>query len=397
LDSSIVTAIAAHVRPPGTELRTYSCVFEGFPDFDESWKVRSLTSALGLEPAAFEPEPQGALWLGLQHVKQWGLPLSGAGSLIDIAMVAEAAGDGAEVVLDGQTGDEVLGFAPYLVSDRLLRGRLLAALKLARSWPFGRPTTRQEQYWILKTHGLKGAAPYRLGRLVRKVREKPDYGPRWLRPAFRRQWAELEDKWAWKATASGPRWWRHLADVLVEAPHRELRLDYLRHRAATAGVTNESPLYDFDLINYCLRLPPELAYHSAFNRPLARESVRGLVPDDVRLNNQKANFSSFCFDLLTRADAPGIERLLTAPDAEIGAYADMQWVRNLWYRDRPRPGARSMAWGTRVWTLSAMECWLRAQADDAFVDGMLGSPDIRPPALRRVALNGTRTFSVPTS
>ena len=382
LDSSIVTALAARVRQPGSRLGTYSAVFPG-ADIDEGWKVRSLTGALGIEPGLFELEPQGSLWLGLNHLKRWGLPLTGSAALVDLAMVEAAGRDGVEVVLDGQTGDELFGFSPWLIADRLGRGRVLSDLDLARRWP-GRRTTGRDQRFILKQWGLKGIAPHRLHRLARKSRDPSRFAPSWLLPALRARYARLEDQWEWMAQGSGPRWWRYQADRLVRAPHRELRLDYLRNRAASVGVVSETPLCDFDLIDYSLRLPPQLAFDSAFNRPLARESVRGLIPDDVRLNGEKANFSRFCFDIVTGADAPGIERLITAPDAELGAFADLAQIRSLWRHERPQraPGSATTSWGTDVWRLAVAECWLRSQSDPGFADEMLACPDVLPPRVR---------------
>jgi hypothetical protein len=220
---------------------------------------------------------------------------------------------------------------------------------------------------------------------MRGRRDPDGIAPPWLLPALRARYAKLEDQWAWKAMGPGPLWWRYLADVLVRAPHRELRLDYLRNRASGAGVVSETPLYDFDLIDYCLRLPPQLAFDSAFDRPLAREAVSGLIPDDVRLNSKKADFSAFCCDMLTGADAPGIERLITAPDAELGAYADMELVRRLWKEDRRRrERGYATSWGTDMWRLVAAECWLRSQDDPGFVDEMLARPDVRPPSVHPV-------------
>jgi asparagine synthase (glutamine-hydrolysing) len=384
LDSSIVTAVATRVKRPGSSLGTYSAVFPG-ADHDEAWKVRSLTGALGIEPGLFEVEPQGSMWLNLNHLNRWGLPLTGSAALVDFAMVEAAGRDGIEVVLDGQTGDELFGFSPWLVADRLGRGRVLAALGLARRWP-GRQTNGRDQRYILKQWGLKGIAPYRLHRLARTRRDPNRFAPPWLLPAFRPRYAQLEDQWAWKACGPGPRWWRYQADRLVRAPHRELRLDYLRNRAASVGVVSETPLCDFDLIDYCLRLPPQLAFDSAYNRPLARESVRGLIPDDVRLNDEKANFSQFCFDVVTGADAPGIERLFTASDAELGAFADLEQIRRLWRHERPAraPGSATTSWGTDIWRLAVAECWLRSQSDPGFADEMLSRPDVLPPRIRRV-------------
>lgn len=383
LDSSIVTAVASRVKPPGARLRSYSAVFPG-SEHDETWKIQDLTSHIGVDPAAIHLEPQGTLRLALEHTKRWQMPLMGAGSLIDVMAVAEAAGDDAEVVLDGQTGDEVFGFSPYAVADRLSHGRLMAAMRLVNSWPMGHTPTRRQQRWILKNCGLKAAAPYRLGRFVRDRRDREPVGPPWLLPWVRRLSADADDKWAWKTGASGPRWWRYLADLLVQAPHRELRLDYLRHRASGFGVVNESPLYDFDLIDYVLKLPPKLAFDYRFTRPLAREAVRGIVPDSVRLQAQKAVFSSFCVDALTGADSAGIERLLTARDAELGAYADLERVRRLWHDERPSTAVAATSWGTAVWRLAAAEAWLRFQADPGFVDELLARSDVPAPSFTRV-------------
>jgi asparagine synthase (glutamine-hydrolysing) len=396
LDSSIVTAVGTEVKPPDSILRSYSAYFPGEPQFDESWKVERLRESLGFDARAFELAPQGALWLAIQHARRWCTPLIGAAGLLDCSMARLAGNDGIDVVLDGQTGDEVLGFAPYLMSDLLAHGRFISAWRLGRSWPLGRVPSARDVRWILKEVGLKGLMPYRLGELGRARRDRQEIGARWLRPDLRARSLELDDKWRWKAAHSGPRWWRQLADTLIEAPHRELRLDYLRHRAYDGDVANESPLYDFDLINFCLQLPPEHGFVPAHTRPLAREAVADLIPDDVRLNDQKADFSSFCFRTLTEGDAPGIERLITGDDAQIGAYADLEWVRDLWFNGRPGPGAGKSFWGTTIWRVLAAEAWLRSEADPDTLTEVLDRRDVPEPAVTPVGGSTSRTFLGPS-
>jgi asparagine synthase (glutamine-hydrolysing) len=381
LDSSIVAAFAAPACT-GKPLRAYSAVFPG-AKFDESSKIQQLTMALGIESATFTLEPRGTIRLALEHTKRWGLPLTGPGALVDMMMVAEAARAGIEVALDGQTGDEVLGLSPYLIADRLRRGRLLGAFQLAGQLPLSRTITAKAKRRIVYKFGVKGALPYRLGRFINDHRTQ-DAAPSWLLPSRHRQYAALADRWAWKAAASGPRWWRYLADVLVYAPHRELRLDYMRHRAAAVGIVNESPLYDFDVIDYCLRLPPELAFDARFTRPIAREAMRGLIPDAVRLQTQKADFAPFCAEAITGADAPGIEQLIGTGDAELGAYADMGRIRSLWQNTRSSGTGASIGLNPEVWRFAAAECWLRFQADPGFVDEMLDRSDIVAPVAHAV-------------
>ena len=383
LDSSVVTAIAAKARAPRAELRTYSAVFPG-EEYDESWKIRQVKERLGITAVAMAIAPQGTLWLALQYTKSWRLPLIAVGSLIDIAATAAAAQDGADVVLDGQTGDELFGLSPYLLADRVRRGRLLAAIALADRWPLGRRPSVRNKIWLVKELGLKGAAPHRLGRFVQARRDRSELGPPWLAPPLRRRFATREDRWAWKLNATGPMWWRFLSDVLVDAPHRELRLEYLRQRAASEGILSEPPLYDVDLIEYCLRLPPELAFDRRHDRPIVREAMRDMLPEKVRLQTRKADFTGFCERAMVTADAPGISRLLTASDALIGEYVDLHWVRHNW--GRITAGHRDPQWLTALWRLTAGEVWLRSEADVDFVDTELAQPDLLRPSVQRVSL-----------
>jgi asparagine synthase (glutamine-hydrolysing) len=367
LDSSIVAAAAHATKNPSGRLHTYSAIFPGAP-YDESGKIRELTSALGIEGRTFEIAPQGVFWQALRYLRTWQVPLAGIGAIVDLAAAERAGADEVSVMLDGQTGDEVLGFAQYLIADRLRRGRLLGALRLIEHWP-GRPPARLHQkLWLLREVGLKGALPHRLGQAVRDRRAQEGDGPGWLLPHLRAQESALEDRWAWKRRGSGPLWWRHLADLQVYGPHR---------------VAGASPLYDPDLIQYTLSIPPELQFDPRVDRPMARDAARGLLPDGVRLQRQKADFTPFCLAAVTGADANGLEQVLTAPDAEIGAYVDLEWVRRHWAALR-----RSSPDGPRelgvLWHLASAEAWLRVQSDPAWVDETLADS-----AIPRVAVSDT--------
>ncbi|HWD76082.1 MAG TPA: asparagine synthase-related protein, partial [Solirubrobacteraceae bacterium] len=371
LDSSIVAAAAHAGKDAASRLHTYSAIFPGAP-YDETAKIRELTSSLGVDARMFEIAPRGMVWQALEYLRAWQVPLAGMGAIVDLAAAERAAADDVSVMLDGQTGDEVLGFAPYLVADRLRRGRLLAALRLIEHWP-GRPPARLHQrLWLLREIGVKGALPHRLGQAVRDRRAEEGDGPGWLLPHLRVQESGLEDRWAWKLRGSGPLWWRHLADLQVYGPHREPRLEYLRHRAAAVGVAGVSPLYDPDLIQYTLSIPPELQFDPRVDRPLARDAARGLLPDSVRLQRQKADFTPFCQAAITGADADGMERVLTAPDAEIGAYVDLEWVHRHW-ADLRRSAANGLASLGVLWHLASAEAWLRVQSDPAWVDEVLAA------------------------
>jgi asparagine synthase (glutamine-hydrolysing) len=378
VDSSVVTATAAEARAPSIDVRAYSAAFPGAL-YDELDKIRALRDALGIDGQVLRPAPVGALSLALDHLQEWGLPLIAPGAVVDISVTDMAAGDGAGIVLDGQTGDEVLGFAPFLLADRLARGRLLAAWHLLRSWPTSRPTSLRHRLNLARTFGIKGAAPYRLGRLIRDRRDRTGHGPKWLLPARRQVFLEYEDAWAWKLRGAGPRWWRSFTDTVVWGPHRELRLEYLRHRAASVGIRWGSPLYDEGLIDFCSRLDPEIAFNAQVNRPLVREALSDLLPELVRLQTRKGNFATFVVATL-QADRPGLERLLSARDPEIAAYVDLDWLREQW-RLGPDP---SRPFWVALWRAAIGEAWLRFGADPGGLADFSDDPAILPPRAETV-------------
>ena len=116
-----------------------------------------------------------------------------------------------------------------------------------------------------------------------------------------------------EAQGSGPRWWRSFTDSVVWGPHRELRLEYLRHRAASAGCGGVAVVRR-GLIDFCSRLDPEIAFDPRVNRPLVREALSDLLPDVVRLQTRKAELLAFAVETM-QADTAGLERLLGAPGA----------------------------------------------------------------------------------
>ena len=136
-----------------------------------------------------------------------------------------------------------------------------------------------------------------------------------------------------------------------------------RHRAALAGVQVRHPLFDLDLLELVLRQPPLRSFDRHHNRPLLRMATAGMLPDAVRMRAQKARFDSLILDTLAGPDAPAVERLLCAPDAELGDYIDIAGARASLLGSAGTRARDPFAWMEHVWRLSTAECWLRAQSD----------------------------------
>lgn len=360
IDSAAVAGVAAACgRQPAS---AYSAVFPQHPQVDESRLIELLSAELGLPTFALPVLGGSVLDGAVDYLREWEVPASSPNLFFWNVLLRRAADDGVTMMLDGEGGDALFWFAPYLLADRLLHARLASAVALARRFPIADgPMPARTVLWLLRTWGLRGAFPYGLHRLRQRARGPAAFAPRWFTDASAQLRFETDPELAWKRSHA-PRWWSAQVDA-VTGVGSSLVHDAARRRNAMAGIAATHPLLDVDLIELVLSLPPELAFDPDVSRPLLRESVRGLIPEQVRLRRSKSSFDALFHASLAGLDLPAVRALLLTPDAEVNAYVQPATVRaELFEHGPPRTPGALRAWALGVWRLVTAETWLRRQA-----------------------------------
>jgi hypothetical protein len=112
--------------------------------------------------------------------------------------------------------------------------------------------------------------------------------------------------------------------------------------AAVCGVDGRRPFTDVDLWEFVLSLPAEVKFPNGRTKPLLREAMRGLLPDELIFRKDKTFFDEFH---LAKADYPALRRLLVDSrhrldcidydllgarlEAEGMRVYEIQWARNV--------------------------------------------------------------------
>jgi asparagine synthase (glutamine-hydrolysing) len=344
IDSAAVAGVSCNC--PDDERRprrSYSAVFPAHPEIDEGPLIAAVAARNGLAATAIEPEPGGLLSAAAPYIERW-QALSPTPNLSFLRpLLDRAAADGVRLLQDGEGGDAVFWYSTPLVAERLQRGRLLSAWSLAGRFPeYGVPTSWRSRVEKLRQWG-----------------RSRDFSPSpqdWL--AVSPRLLEAEDP---VPAVEGPAWWvAQVAAIL--GPGSRMAHDVTRRDAALSGLETSHPLLDVDLIEAVLSFPPELAFERRFNRPVLREAVVGLVPDEARLRPYKSNFDPVIVAGM-EADLPLVEALLLRPGAHLGAYTDREAL-SAHVSSPPQPLGARRAWAMSLWFLATMECWLRLQASE---------------------------------
>ncbi len=83
-----------------------------------------------------------------------------------------------------------------------------------------------------------------------------------------------------------------------------------RSRRRARRLRGGSPVARSALVELMLSLPPELSFDPQLDRPLARAAARGLIPERVRLSEDKPIFNRLLDDALTKTDSAELAHLL---------------------------------------------------------------------------------------
>jgi asparagine synthase (glutamine-hydrolysing) len=362
LDSSSVAAVAV-ARAPG-RVTAQAAVFPEHPAVDESDLIDELRSALELPGVTAEVRAGGLLASALESIEEWQLPLRSWGDFWALPLLRAAAADGVRVTLGGDGGDELFGARSQLAADRLRAGHPRQALALVRELPgAGDHPPRREVARIFANTALAGALPYRLHGALTRHSTARGGAPAWLRSQLAHDLRHSDDQLAWKRL-DGPRWWAETAHGLTRGVEETGVFEHQRRRAASAGLQARHPLFDLELVELCLRLPPAATFDRYRSRPVLRAAMGGMLPDSVRLRPQKALFDSLLIDCLTDGDGLLARELLSDPRSELRAYVDLPTMTNALFDTTTDGHTRSFRWMWQVWRLLSAECWLRSQSSD---------------------------------
>jgi asparagine synthase (glutamine-hydrolysing) len=358
LDSACVAAgLAADEFADGRAL-AIAGTFSAYPEADERELIEATArhTHLPLELIAFDAD-SSMLAPALAHIARWRLPPTTSNLFLWQPVMARARELGVDLMLDGEGGDELFGLAPYLIADMLRAGRLHTAWSLTGAIPgVGLHPDRRIRRRALRRYGLSPLVPIAVQR--RRESRRAASSPSIVPPADAQALVELRVAGR-ENRRDGPLWWRLQAESLIDT-HDLFDLGaHFRREAADEDVERRHPfLYDLQLTEVALRLPPRAQFDPVRDRLLLREGLKGLIPEAVRTRHVKSHFTALVLAGI-RADESGLIEPLRRPDAPVRAYVAQEALDS---KIGVAPDERSMLGAGAMWRVAIANRWLLAVA-----------------------------------
>ena len=97
------------------------------------------------------------------------------------------------------------------------------------------------------------------------------------------------------------------------------------------SIENRSPYLDSQLFNFAYTIPNEYLIQNGYNKNILRESMKGILNDNVRLDRRKKGFNAEINSIIDLKNPNDIEFMLS--DSLIFNYIDREKMEKLLKRD----------------------------------------------------------------
>jgi asparagine synthase (glutamine-hydrolysing) len=301
LDSPAVAAYAApeHLRRTGRPLGGLAVVFPDLPEVDERPYIELVARRFGIDLTTYSTNART-----LDDIDEWSRRLGTPVPALSIPEVWEsysrARSLGYRNVLTGEFAELTYGKYPHLLAHLLLRGRFSALYDVMKA-EYAAGAGRRDMVFDALTAFVPGrVVNWWLAMRGKNAMHKV---PPWF---VRSRYNPLISRRDYMVPARQR--WRD--QQLLGTSGSTIMMDADATVAAMAGVTIRRPLADVDLWEFFLSLRGEVKFPLLQWKALARQALRGVIPDEILDRPKKTLFNDH---VMRQIDYPTLERLLVKP------------------------------------------------------------------------------------
>ncbi|MFQ6030165.1 MAG: asparagine synthase (glutamine-hydrolyzing), partial [Dehalococcoidia bacterium] len=292
MDSTSIACTAAQMiqqgQAPGASLESFSSVFKEFSKVDESRYIQQVLESWDIKAHlicgddfwGFKPMRESAML--------WNYPYPLSFHARHEALLTTARNAGVRVMLTGEGGDELLIPGIGYQMD-LLRSLRLSRLRQELSYLDQRSC---RYFWMeaVRFHlaGVRDLMPQPLQQIYRKLR--PGTFDPWLNEKTLHRSGALQHR-PMELSDPQTRSVYHLSQYVGPiAVSRSPFVWYITEMDARYQIEARHPFLDRRVVDFLTRVPPNLKVSGVWAKYLLRQSMQGILPDEVRLRRSKSDF-----------------------------------------------------------------------------------------------------------
>ncbi len=363
LDSSTIVGLlkVLEEKDQATLGYTYSARFENDPTMSEGSYIDDMLGYKNIPSSSVNPhgrdiinESQRLHW----HQEQ---PFLSASMYLEWCVTRDAKKHGTTVLLDGQGSDEVLaGYQHYFKNhqyDQIARGHWIDAA--LNTHLFNSRLQKEVARYDDGKRRIDVAVAHQMSDFLHLIGKAFLYHTRPLRRPSVNKWEGLPEAYP--------------ANTLRYTLAKGVMYDMLANNLHSAdcngmahAVETRFPYLDYDLVEWCLRLPSDVLIKYGWQKHILRQAAKNIIPESIRWRVDKVGFAA-PQDQWLRHDLKNwsAERLFEGPITTRPEY-DHATIEKLWFSHQS--GESDQSW--ELWRWISLNEWLSLFESGAWKKGL---------------------------
>ena len=226
----------------------------------------------------FNPIEESELFL-----EEYGQPFYFPNSYIFNWICQKAKKDKVKVLYSGIGGDTTVSWGYESIRERFFKLKLFDFYKELKLLSKNKKVSRKT---IIKRILFDDLLDIYLAKIKSLISGKPI--PMLQPPILKKEFLYSNSK-KYKSLAMPPLTAQNYHKYVVNAPDHQNINELIFPIFNNNNIEHISPFYDEDLINTCLKVSPYLKLKNGYERYYFRENMKGIVPEEIRLRQEKAD------------------------------------------------------------------------------------------------------------
>jgi asparagine synthase (glutamine-hydrolysing) len=360
LDSSSIVCIAQLLYQeksvPSNEFETYSIVFDKFPCDERSYidevvhkwdaKTNYIPYEKNLSCVDFE---QTCRYPDVEY-----LPTS----LMIAPALKNAQQKEIRIMLDGIGGDDLLAVAPDHLTDLMFQKKLR---ELMVQLQHDSALYSRSPCSLFLNYCLKPLIPRPIKVPLKQLLE-PFRGngiPSWVNVTFLKRAGIIDLMKSTQRFVRFPtRAQQHIYEFLRLGWNSNIALDVAEKFMAYFSIESRHPFFDRRLVEFSLAIPEEQRWHGEWTKTVLRNSMKGILPEPIRVRKGKAEFSGIINQELKERQAHQVEELISTSILTALGIVHGDRLKQLFHNYRNRTNSDDMRYALEIFVW--LELWCRS-------------------------------------
>jgi asparagine synthase (glutamine-hydrolysing) len=341
VDSSSIIALARNLYP-SYNINAFSLVFPG-KSIDESFYIQKVIEKLSVKQSAVSPSPDDLLSSIDRFIWYQEEPNNGSSYWGEFKLRELIKKSGVTVSMEGQGADEIITGYPYFIDpflfDLLDKFQISSFFREAGAFRYLNNKSVPAYLKAYIRSGLKNQDYILLHNL-----------PSYLNKEYFSRCILSNDTIPAEFKKSRLNKVLHHALTISSVPAQLIKAD---KSAMAFSVECRFPFLDYRLVELAFSLPGNFKLHQGTTKYILRESVRGLIPDEVYLRKDKVGFATPQREWLNSDLKPWIKEIVYS-----SSFAALPFINHTIVRNSIEENTNHIP-DYRWWTLLMCHGWIQ--------------------------------------